>query len=141
MASIGLFLPPDDALLLKRIDNDFDQGALTAIIYDQQQLEIKPVIGSGLYDELEDQIIAGTVTALNQTLRNYIQDALRHYVLADWQFEATSRNTNKGAQIPDGDNSSAASIEMLSQRIQRYKDKAQVYAQRITNYLCENSSD
>lgn len=140
MANIGLFLPPDDKLLKARIDSNFDQDMLTAIIYDQQQLEIKPIIGSGLYDELESQIIAGTVTALNQTLRNYIQDALRHYVLSDWQFEATVKNTNKGSQTMSGENSSPSDIPFLSQKTQRYRDKGQIYSDRLTRYLIENSS-
>lgn len=136
---IGLFLPPDDKLLLGYIDSNYDQDSLVSIIRDQQELEIKKLIGSGLYDEIEGQIIAQNVSVLNATLRVMINDALRHFVLADWQFEATAKNTNKGSQTLSGEYSQRSEIAMLAQRVQRYKDKAQVYADRVSKYLCENS--
>lgn len=141
MANIGLFLPMDDKILMGRIESNYDKDTLAVVIYDQQELEIKPLVGTGLYNEIQDQIEANTLSALNTTLLNMLRDALRHYVLADWQFESTAKNTNKGSQIMSGDSSQPASIDMLAQRVQRYKDKAQVYADRVTRYLCENSSD
>lgn len=140
MANIGLFLPVDDKLLRSYIDSNYDNDTLTAVIFTQQDLHIKPLIGSGLYDQIEDQIIAGNLSALNTTLRDLIRYALRFYVLADWQFEASAKNSNKGSQQMDGNNSRSAEEKMLIQRVQRYLDKAQVYAQRVTDYLCENSS-
>ena len=141
MANIGLFLPIDDKILMGRIESNYDKDTLAVVIYDQQQLEIKPLIGTGLYNEIQTQIIAGSLTALNTTLLDLIRDCLRHHVLQDWQFESTAKNTNKGAQTMSGDSSQPAGIDMLAQRVQRYKDKAQVYAQRVSDYLCENSSD
>ncbi len=141
MATFGLFLPVDDKLLRSYIDSNYDNDTLGAVILTQQDLHIKPLIGSGLYDQIEAQIIAGTLTALNTTLRDLTRKALRFYVLADWQFEASAKNTNKGSQEMNGNNSSAADQEMLIQRVQRYLDKAQVYAQRVSDYLCENSTD
>ena len=140
MANIGLFLPVDDKLLRSYIDSNYDNDTLAAVIFTQQDLHIKPLIGSGLYDEIEDQIIAGSLTALNTTLRDLTRHALRFYVLADWQFEASAKNTNKGSQQMDGNNSRSSEEKMLVQRVQRYLDKAQVYAQRVSDYLYENST-
>lgn len=140
MANIALFLPVTDKILMGRIDSNYDKDTLASVIYDQQQLYIKKLIGTGLYNELSTQIIAGTLTALNTSLLDLVRDSLRHYVLADWQFESTSKNSNKGAQVMDGDNSRAADEKLLVQKVQRHLDKAQEYAQRVTDYLCENSS-
>lgn len=141
MANHALFIAPDDTFLMGYIEQNYDKDQLAVVIYTTQQMEIKPLIGSGLYDELDSQITANTLTALNTTLLNKIKDALRFFVISEWPFVSNYKMRSKGIQTIEGDKSSSVGIEELVQLTQRYKDKAQVFADRVTKYLCENQSD
>lgn len=140
MAQNALFLQPTDSRLLGYVESNFDTDQVAVLIYDVQQMELLPLIGSGLYNEIESQIIAGTTTALNLTLLEYIRDAVRLYTLADGMLVFTYKIRNKGLTTMDSDNSQHADIAGIDRMIQAFKDKAQVYASRITRYLVANTS-
>lgn len=141
MANKALFLKTNDTLLLGYVESNYDNDQLAALMYDTQQMYILPLLGTGLYDEIESQVINNTVSALNSTLLEKVRDALRMYMLADGQFVFTFKIRNKGVMTMSSDNSQAVTIDVLHETIRYFKDKAQVYAQRITNYLCENSTN
>lgn len=140
MANRALFMNPNDTVLGGYLESNYDQDQVASVTYDQQQIEIKPLIGSGLYDEIEGQINNNTLTSLNSTLLDLIKDALRMYVLSDGAMTFTYKFRNKGVVTMSSENSQPADLTSIIQLTQRFKDKAQVYAQRVTDYLCENSS-
>lgn len=138
MANKAIFLPEDDKILQGYIEQNYDRDQLSVIIYSVQQTTIKDLIGSGLYDELETQINANTLTALNTTLLTYIQDALRFYVLAEFPYASNYKFRNKGVQTMEGDKSSSVGAPELGQLTQRFMSKAQIFSERVTRYLQQN---
>lgn len=140
MAQNALFISPQDKRLLSYVEGNYDTDQLATLIYDVQQMEILPLIGTGLYNELEDQITNGTLTSLNTTLLNLIIDALRNFVLSDVVLISTYKIRNKGLTTMDSTNSQHSDLAGIDRMSRNFKDKAQVFAEKVTRYLCANPS-
>lgn len=135
-----LLMKSNDEGLLAYVENTFDNRQLSELIWDTQELRIKDVIGSGLYDELCTQVRGATLTTLNQTLLSYINPALKYFVLADGAHIFTYKIRSKGVQTQSSDNAQPSSMADLDRLVNIYKDRAEVYADRLMKYLLQNSS-
>lgn len=123
------------------IDENLDMKYLTVTIDKCQKLYMRPILGTALYNELQTQINAGTVTALNTTLLdNYIQEALLYYVLFEGISLFTYKITNKSIMKKSSDNSQPIDSETVFDLRDKYKNDAEAFSELVTNYLIANSS-
>lgn len=130
-----------DEGLLSFIEDTYDERQLSEIIWDSQELRIKPIIGTGLYDELLSQVRGSTLTSLNQTLLfTYINPVLKYYILCDGAPLFTYKLRNKGIVTQSSDNAQPANISEIDRLVRLYEDKAQSYADRLMNYLIQNNT-
>lgn len=124
------------------IDENVDMHYITTTINMCQKMYIKHILGTGLFDELQTQINAGTTTALNITLLDdYIQDCLMYYVLHEGISVFMYKITNKSILKKNGESSQTIDSEEVAFLRANYKDKAEYFAELITKYLVENSED
>lgn len=124
------------------VDENVDMKYITTTIDKCQKKYMRPILGTGLYDELQTQINANTVTSLNATLLNdYIQDALMYYVLFEGISIFMYKITNKSILKKNGDQSQVIDTEEVSTLRDGYKDDAEFFSELITNYLIANSED
>ena len=118
------------------IDGNVDDKYLTNTIADAQKIHILPILGTALYNEVSAQIIAGTTTSLNQTLLNdYIQDALKYWVLYEGMDVFHYKVTNKGIETKSSDNSQPIQQVDVIRLKDSVKDRAEFFSQRVTKYL------
>ena len=104
-----------------------------------QDMQIQQAIGSPMFDELKTQAIASTLTAANQTLiTDYMQPAIMYWVLADSPLLLSYKFTNKGIISHASDNAANASQNEINFLAKNYKQKAEWYTERMTDYLCAN---
>ena len=68
---------------------------------------------------------------------DYILPCLKHYVTAECVAMAHYKITNKGLQIQNSEQSQPAFKSEVDFLIEKEKNKAQFYQQRLINYLCE----
>lgn len=123
------------------IDGNVDMKYLTTTIADAQRLHILPILGTALYNEISTQIIAGTVSANNQTLLNdYIQDALKYWVIYEGIDLFIYKVTNKSISKKNSDNSNPIDQVDVIRLMDRNKDKAEWFSQRLTDYLLANTT-
>ena len=123
------------------IDENLDMKYLTTTIDKCQKKYIRPILGTGLYNELQTQINASTLTALNTTLLDdYIQEALLYWLLHEGIDVFTYKITNKSILVKNGENSSVANTDALDLMKANYKNDAEFFSELTTNYLIENSS-
>ena len=121
------------------IDGNVDDKYITTTIADSQKIHILPLLGTALYNEINDQVVAGSVTSLNQTLlNNYIQDALKYWVLVEGMDVFQFKVTNKGIMTKSSDNSQPVAEVDVIRLMDRNRDKAEYFSQRVTNYLIAN---
>jgi len=124
------------------IDENVDIDLLTNCILETQDFRVLPIIGTGLYDELKDQITNSTLTALNTTLLNtYIAPALKYWVLHDGALILSYKVMNKNIVKRDSENSDSLQLDELDRLMDYFKVRAEFYSERITRYLVENETD
>lgn len=123
------------------INENVDDKIIRPLLIMVQDMYIQPAIGSGLYNELINQIDNSTLTAANTTLiTDYIQSSVIWWIMAEAPMSMTYKFRNKGVQTQNSDNSSPASIEDLISVADNYKYKAEWYTKRLSNFLYANST-
>jgi len=104
-----------------------------------QEMHIQPAVGSALYDELVAQVIAGTLSANNTTLmQTYIQPAIIQWMYFELPTVLAFKYMNKGMDRRSSTESQAMSESEITRLINKSRDDAEWYTERITRYLQEN---
>lgn len=139
--SVALFISEQYIKDNSPINGNVDDKYIRSTIYMCQKVYILPLLGTALYNELNTEINAGSVSADNQTLiEDYLYDTLLYYVLAEGIALFTYKIENKSVVKKTSDNSSPIDSEEVSMLRDMYKDKAEYFAERVTKYLCEYAS-
>lgn len=124
-----------------QVSDNVDVKYIREAILWAQDSQIQPILGTTLYNKLKDDIVAGTLAGVYETLvNNYIQVCLKHYVTAECLQMAHYKITNKGLQIQDSEQSAPASTSNLDKLVEMETNKGDWYRQRLIDYLCEYSS-
>lgn len=140
--SFAYFLTPEYLKENSPIDENVDENLLKTAMKDAQELYIKDLIGSGLYDALCTQIDAATVTAANATLlQTYIAPCLVNYIMYESAEMVSYQFLNKGISTRNSDNSNTADINQITTLMNRWKDKAEAYGNKLQAFLFANPSD
>lgn len=123
------------------INENVDDKLLKSAIKESQEIYIRDIIGSGLYNEIQDQAFNGTLTNNNTTLLDtYIAPCLKYYTLTESMLPMTFKMLNKTVASRNSDNANAITIEEMTLMERRFRDKAEYYANRLKDYLCANTS-
>jgi hypothetical protein len=123
------------------INENVDDKLLKSAIKEAQEIYIRDVIGSGIYNELQTQAFAGTITNANTTLLDvYIAPCLKYYTLTESMLPMTFKMLNKTLGTRTSDNTQPVSIDEMTLIERRYRDKAEYYAQRLREFLQANST-
>lgn len=124
------------------LQDNVDPKLIRPTIKQTQDMFIEPILGTGLYRELQDQIEDDTLTVLNKKLLDYyITDCISWYVASEMVLSLGFKMTNKNVLRKNSENSNEATLSELFDIMSNFKSKAEWYAQRITDYLCENIVD
>lgn len=130
-----------DEGLLSYVEKDFDQGMLSQLIWDIQEIYILPILGTALYDELKTQVRLNTLTSVNQTLLfEKINPALMWHVLSKGAHIFTYKIRNKGIVTQSSDNANPATISDIDRIVKQFESFAQTYSDRLMKYLIENET-
>ena len=124
------------------LNENVDDKLLKSAIKEAQEIYIRDVIGSGIYNELQTQAFANTLTTLNTTLLDsYIAPCLKYYTLTEAMLPMTFKLMNKSVASRESDNARAVSVEEMTMIEGRYRDKAEYYANRLRDYLRTYTND
>jgi len=122
------------------IDENVDANLLRSNILETQDIRIRRIIGTGLYNELKTQINGNTLTALNTTLLDdYVSPALKYWVLNDGAFILQYKIMNKGIVTRQSENTTSVGVTEFDRLVSFFKDRAEYYSQRVTDYLIEHN--
>lgn len=123
------------------IDENVDVKLLRNCILETQDIRIRSIIGTGLYDELKTQISTASKTSLNNTLlSDYIAPALKYWVLHDAALILTFKIMNKAIVKRNSENTEVVQATELDRLMDFFKNRAEYYSERITKYLLENET-
>lgn len=107
-----------------------------------QDIDVFPILGSGLFNELVTQQSNENLSALNTTLvDNYVAPALAEYAFVRGLLGNHFKITQKGVQSRHSDFSEAAEMSVIKQLIADAQAVANQYGERLINYLKDNYQD
>lgn len=124
------------------IHGNIDPKLLFPEIKVAQDMYIHPILGTALYDKIIGDINAsGTTTGdYKDLLDDYIIDCLLYYVLAGLPEALSYQFWNKGVVRKQGDNTELASMSELIDLSNKYRVRADWYAERLNKYLKQNAT-
>jgi hypothetical protein len=138
----ALFITETDLKNGTFINENVSMVKLRPLVMMCQEMQIQPIIGSDLYNEIDQQIIDGNLSNENQTLLfEYIQPALKMWVMAESPMILSFRYVNKNVERGQSENNTMASMSELQKQMDYFKNKAQWYSERLTRYIIANVSD
>jgi hypothetical protein len=143
--SYALFINRNDIIKNTPLQGAIDADALLPFVRTAQDKYIKNLIGTVLFDYLQDQIIANTVSTLSvyyqDLLDDYIKNALIWYSTVEYIPFSSVQFKSNGAvkqQSEQGVAPSKSEIDYLKQIAQTNAD---YYALRLQNYLIAYSQN
>lgn len=125
------------------LSDNVDPKQLLPTVKAVQDMYIMPLVGSGLYNKLQQLIDAPPVAdgVYKLLLDEYLTDVLMWYVLANMPMVLQYKLLNKGVMLRSGEYMQTSTF----QEVQSMKDdclvKAKFYAQRAIDFLCAHSID
>lgn len=107
-----------------------------------QDMFIHPLLGTALFNKIQNDIEAGSITGVyKDLLDDYIVDTLINYVLAELPETLSYQFYNKGVVRKSGDNTELPSMSDLASVSSRYRQRAEWYGTRLRAYLRENATN
>lgn len=141
MATIGLFLHPNEIKENGFVDENVDDKSIRVAILLAMQKEIFQFLGSGLYNEIKGQVENETLTADNQTLlSDYIQPALEWWAMYYLVKPMVYKITNKSIMRKNSENSNPIGANEVTDLRNDFKNFAEERTQRLISFLCENDT-
>ena len=123
------------------IDENVDMKLLNPTIWRCQIQYMQNVLGTNLYNRILADIEASTLTGDYLTLvDDYCVDALQYWVMYEVQIPLLIKFRDKSVSKKNSTNSTPIDSKMLSRVENRFKDKAEYFTKRISDYLCVNSA-
>jgi hypothetical protein len=139
--SKALFI--DRELLIKKspLNGSIDPDKLMQYIELAQDIYIQVQLGTDLYEKLQADIIAGTLTGNYETLlKTYVQPMLIHYAVVEFLHYAAYEVSNGGIFRHTPENSQNATKEEVDFLIAKQKRTAEFYADRFNDYITYNAN-
>jgi len=138
--AVALFIKAEDLKRNTILDGNVDTDKFMNYIKIAQEIHIQNYLGTDLYRRLQAGIIANDLNSNEITLINdYIQDALIHFAGAEYLPFAAYTVGNGGVFKHVSDNSISVDKSEVDYLVQKERDFAQYYTQRLVDYLCDNS--
>lgn len=141
MATIALFIHPNEIKANAFVDENVDDKYIRNAIVLAMQNEMFQFLGSGLYNDIKDDIEADSISSANQTLlSDYIQPALEWWTMYYLVKPLVYKLTNKSIVKKSSENSNPITKEEATDLRNDFKNYAEERTQRLISYLCENES-
>jgi hypothetical protein len=142
MATFAFFVSEQDVKKNTPIDENVDSKLLQTAMRAAQDIYIRDIIGSGLYDKICTDINGSGLSGNYLNLVNYyIAPCLYHYIITQSMLPMTYKMMNKSVSTRTSDNANPVDMDALVMIERRYQEKANYYAERLRDYLCENDAD
>lgn len=111
-----------------------------------QDMYILPILGTALYEKLQTLIADGTITSdatkvnYKNLIDKYLCDALMYFTLSELPTTISYQFWNKGVIRKQGESTELPSMSDLIDLSNKYKNRAEFYAERLRLYVIQNAS-
>ena len=137
----ALFITTADLKKFTAVNGNLDPDKFTQFILVAQDTHIQNFIGTDLYEKIEADIIAGTLTGNYATLvSDYLKPMLIQYALLEYLPFAAYTIASKGVFKHTSEASEGVSKTEIDYLVEKTRDIAEHYTQRFIDYMCNNSN-
>lgn len=137
----ALLITQADIKALTSLNGGVDADRLIPYIKIAQDIHLTRLLGTVLIEKIQDDIINNTLAGNYQTLVNtYCKPVLTHYTMAEFLPFMAYSLSNKGVFAHTAENSERVQKSEVDYLAEKERTHAQYYAQRLTDYICENES-
>lgn len=121
------------------INFNIEDKELIPAIEIEQDINFERVLGTTLYNTLQTQASAGTLTANNQILiEDHIQKSLMYFVLSRLTFKLGLKFHQKGVGEMSSENEKPKDFEEIKYYSTDLRNIGEYYIQRLVNFLKAN---
>lgn len=121
------------------VHSNIDPKLIYPDIKASQDIYIEPLLGSKLFDKIQSDSNDGSITGVYKTLLDdYIVDVLMNHTLAELVLTLGYQFFNKGVIRITSDNTEVPTLEDLNIISKRFRQRAEMYANRCMLYLKEH---
>jgi hypothetical protein len=141
MSEIVLFIKP--TLIKERsvLHTNVDDKLIVPEIVAVQDLHMRPLLGSILYDKIVKSISDSTLTGdYLVLLETYLQGAIINYVLSELALTLNAQFWNKGLAAKSTEGSQTLDMSAMYGMHNHYKNRAEDYADRCRKHLIANAA-
>lgn len=136
-----LFIDETYIKAYSHIDGSVDAKNMLPSIIQAQDSQIQPILGTDLFDKLKDEITAGTITGVYDTLLNeYVRMATLKWFLVSYYPYLHGQLDNGIIGTRNTDKINSFSQDEVENLISIERDNAQFYTERLISYLQNNSA-
>ena len=138
--SKALFITRQDISVFTAANGNIDNDKLLPFINQAQDIHIQNYLGTDLYDKIQADIVASSLSGNYLTLVNdYIKDMLLHWSMVEYLPYAGVNIANGGIYTKNPENSTALTKEHVDSLIERSRTTAQFYTNRFIDYMSFNN--
>lgn len=132
-----LFISRNDIVRRTVLGGNVDPEKIIPFVKTAQDKYILPALGTVLYSKLQNDVAAGTIAGVYQTLMNeYILDTLCHYSMVEAMpflaYTFGNGSISKNINSEQGEGAGKNDIDFL---LQKELSTAQFYSERLVTYL------
>lgn len=136
-----LFISANTIKERSALHTNVDDKLLLPEIKTAQDIYIHPLLGSALYERLQDGVDNANLTADEVALLdNFVTDTLIYYVLSELPTGLSYQFYNKGLVRKTSDNTDQPQMQDLLDISARYRKRAEFYAERMVKFLKQNAA-
>lgn len=137
----ALFVTRKDIVKLTAMDGNVDTDKFIQYVKIAQDIHIQNYIGTDLYNKIQADILASTLTGDYLSLVNdHIKPMLIHWSMVEYLPFAAYTVANKGVFKHNSENSENVSKEEVDFLIEKERNTAQYYTDRFIDYMSFNAS-
>lgn len=123
------------------IHDNIDPKLIYPEIKAAQDMYIHPILGTSLYNKIVSDVGSATISGVYKSLLDdYIVDALCWFVVSAIPEIISFQFYNKGVVRKSGDNTELPTMSDLVSISDKYRVRAEWYAERLNKYLKQNAT-
>jgi hypothetical protein len=136
----ALFITLEELKRKSIIDGNVDTDKLIQFVEVAQDTYIQTQLGTALYDKLQSDVVASSLSGDYLTLVNtYLKPMLIWFSQSEYMKYAAFQISNGGVFKHRSENSDSASLEEINNLVHQTKTTADFYTQRFIGYMNSNS--
>lgn len=136
----ALLVSKKDIVKFTAIDGNLDADKFIPYVKQAQDKHIENYLGTDLIEKIKADIIANTLTGDYLTLVNdWVKPCLIHWSLVEYLPFSSYTISNKGVFKHNSENSDVATKEEVDTLIEKERNTAQYYTDRLIDHLSFNA--